>query len=63
MAELGGVAVALLVQALKHEKDGLIKYNAALALTKIGALAMEPLLAAMDHEDADVRLEAAWALG
>ncbi len=63
VAELGIAAVAPLVQALKHEKDGLVKYNAALALTTIGPPAMEPLLESMDHQDADVRLEAAWALG
>ena len=61
--ELGILAVAPLVQALKHEKDGLIKYNAALALSKIGTPAMDPLLESVDYDDADVRLEAVWALG
>ena len=61
--ELGILAVAPLVQALKHAKDGLVKYNAALALTKIGTPAMDPLLESMDYDDADVRLEATWALG
>lgn len=63
LVELGILAVAPLVQALKHEKDGLIKYNAALALSKIGTPAMDPLLESMDYDDADVRLEAVWALG
>jgi HEAT repeat protein len=63
LAEMGILAVAPLVQALKHEKDGLIKYNAALALAKIGTPAMDPLLESMEYEDADVRLEATWALG
>src|SRR5512136_2608782 len=63
LAEMGILAVAPLVQALKHEKDGLIKYNAALALSKIGPAAMDPLLESVDCDDADVRLEAVWALG
>jgi HEAT repeat protein len=63
LGELGVLAVASLVQALKHQKDGLVKYNAALALTKIGAPAIEPLLDSLDDDDADVRLEASWALG
>ena len=63
LAGLGILAIAPLVQALKHEKDGLVKYNAALALTKIGTPAMDPLLESMDYDDADVRLEATWALG
>lgn len=63
LVELGILVVAPLVQALKHEKDGLIKYNAALALSKIGSPAMDPLLESMDYDDADVRLEAVWALG
>jgi HEAT repeat protein len=63
LVEMGILAVAPLVQALKHEKDGLIKYNAALVLSKIGTPAMDPLLESMDYDDADVRLEAVWALG
>ena len=63
LAGLGILAIAPLVQALKHEKDGLVKYNAALALTKIGTPAMDTLLESMDYDDADVRLEATWALG
>ncbi|MDM8000670.1 MAG: HEAT repeat domain-containing protein [Dehalococcoidia bacterium] len=63
LVELGILAVAPLVQALKHEKDGLVKYNAALALSKIGQPAVDPLLESVDYDDADVRLEAVWALG
>jgi HEAT repeat protein len=63
LGELGILAVAPLVQALRHDKDGLVKYNAALALTKIGTPAIEPLLESLDDDDADVRLEASWALG
>ena len=63
IVEMGILAVAPLVQALKHERDGLVKYNAALALAKIGTPAMDPLLESMDYDDPDVRLEATWALG
>jgi len=40
-----------------------VRYNAALALGKIGKPAVEPLIAALKDKDSRVRYSAAWALG
>ncbi len=63
LAEIGASAVGPLLNALRHRKDGLVKYNAALALTRIGKSAVRGLLKSLEDSDPDVRLEASWALG
>jgi len=63
LAAVGLPAIVPLVNVLKHRKDAILKYNAALALSKIGKPAVRPLLVALECGDAMVRTEASWALG
>src|SRR4030042_4078226 len=63
LAEIGVPAVGPLIQALRHRPDGLVKYNAALALTKMGTPAVRGLLLSVEDAEPDVRAEACWALG
>ncbi len=51
-----------LIRDLSHRNED-IRWAAASALARIGAAAVEPLIAALDDKDSVVRLRAAWALG
>jgi len=51
-----------LIRDLSHRNED-IRWAAASALSRIGAPAVEPLMAALDDKDSVVRLRAAWALG
>ena len=52
-----------LIKALRYRKDKGVRASAAEALVKIGAPAVEPLIAALKDKDSDVRYAAAKALG
>ena len=52
-----------LIKALRYRKDKGVRQAAAEALVKIGAPAVEPLIAALKDKDSDVRYAAAKALG
>ena len=52
-----------LIKALRYRKDKGVRQAAAEALVKIGALAVEPLIAALKDRHSDVRQAAAYVLG
>lgn len=63
LSEIGALAVVKLVRVLKEEDNDYTRKLAALSLGRIGKPAIDPLLDALESEDAENRRYAVEALG